>query len=363
MPDFDNHEIVVSFADKLSGLRGIIAIHSTALGAACGGTRLFPYPNGDDALTDVLRLSRGMSYKNAIANLPLGGGKAVIIGDPATDKTEARLMAYGRAVNVLGGRYITAMDVGITPADMPVIARCTKHAVGFDIPGGSTGDSGPPTALGTFVGLKAAIKHRLGADSAKGLTIAIQGLGKVGMNLARRLHEEGAKLIVADVNAKNTRSAAAAYGAKIVSVDDIVTVPCDVLSPNALGAILNDKTVEKIRAYVVAGAANNQLARDAHGLALKALGILYAPDYVINGGGIIRAAGQFFEWSDAEVERRVLGIANSLTEIFHRADAENKPTNFIADRIAEERMANGLPYTRSGSVTDIDARRTRQGQG
>jgi leucine dehydrogenase len=340
-PDFDHHETVAFFDDKTSGLKCIIAIHSTALGAACGGTRVYPYANGDAALTDVLRLSRGMSYKNAIANLPLGGGKAVIIGDPAKDKTEARLLAYGRAVNALGGRYITAMDVGITPADMPVIARATKYAAGFDMPGKPAGDSGPPTALGTFMGLKAAIKHRLGADSAKGLTVAIQGLGKVGGTLAKQLHAEGAKLVVADVNADAARKAADAYGAKVVPVDEIVTTECDVFSPNALGAILNDRTVDKIHAKVIAGAANNQLARDEHGAALKARGILYAPDYVINGGGIIRVAGQIFEWSDAEVERRVLAIGDTLTQIFKRADQENKPTNVIADRIAEERMAAG----------------------
>jgi leucine dehydrogenase len=251
------------------------------------------------------------------------------------------LLAYGRAVNELGGRYLTAMDVGITPADMPVIARATKYAAGFDMPGKPAGDSGPPTALGTFVGLKATIKHRLGADSAKGLTIAIQGLGKVGMNLAKRLHEEGAKLVVADVHEAATKKATDAFGAKVVSVDEIVTAECDVFSPNALGAILNDKTIAKMHAKAIAGAANNQLARDEHGAALKARGILYAPDYVINGGGIIRVAGQIFEWSDAEVERRVLAIADTLTQIFRRADAENLPTNVIADRIAEERMAAG----------------------
>lgn len=340
-PDFDHHETVAFFDDKASGLKAIIAIHSTALGPACGGTRLYPYATGDAALTDVLRLSRGMSYKNAIANLPLGGGKAVIIGDPAKDKTEARFLAYGCAVNELGGRYITAMDVGVTPADMPVIARATKYAAGFDMPGKPAGDSGPPTALGTFVGLKAAIKHRFGIDSAKGLTVAIQGLGKVGANLAKRLHDEGAKLIVADVNADATKKAVEAYGAKSVSVDEIVTTECDVFSPNALGAILNDKTVNDISAKVIAGAANNQLARDEHGVVLKARNILYAPDYVINGGGIIRVAGQIFEWPDIEVERRVLAIADTLSQIFRRADSENKPTNVIADHIAKEHMAAG----------------------
>jgi leucine dehydrogenase len=341
MRDFDAHEQVTFGCDAASGLRAVIAIHSTALGPAAGGCRMWPYAAGADAVADALRLSRGMSYKNAIANLPLGGGKAVIIGDPAKDKTEARLLAYGRAVNELGGRYITAMDVGITPADMPVIARATKHAAGFDMPGKPAGDSGPPTALSTFVGLKAAIKHRLGVDSAKGLTVAIQGLGKVGANLAKRLHDEDAKLLISDVNADAVKKAVDMFGAKAVSADEIVTAECDVFSPNALGAVLNDKTVDKIHAKIIAGAANNQLARDEHGAALKARGILYAPDYVINGGGIIRVAGQIFEWTDAEVERRVLGIADTLTQIFKRADQEGKPTNVIADRIAEERMATG----------------------
>lgn len=335
------HEQVVFCSDPASGLRAVIAIYSTALGPALGGTRFYPYASEDDAVADVLNLSKAMAYKNSLAGLDLGGGKAVIIGDPAKDKTEARLLAYGRAVNELGGRYLTAMDVGITPADMPVIARSTKYAAGFDMPGKPSGDSGPPTALGTFVGLKAAIKHRLGADSAKGLTVAIQGLGKVGATLAKRLHDEGAKLVVADVNADAAKKVADAYGAKIVSVDEIVTTQCDVFSPNALGAILNDRTVGKISAKVIAGAANNQLARDEHGEALKARGILYAPDYVINGGGIIRVAGQIFEWSDAEVERRVLAIGDTLTQIFRRADSDNLPTNLIADRIAEERMAAG----------------------
>ena len=337
--DFDGHEVVAFFNDEASGLRAIIAIHSTALGPACGGTRFYPYANGDEALPDVLRLSRGMSYKSAIADLPLGGGKAVIIGDPSRDKTEARLLAYADAINALGGRYVTAMDVGILPKDMPVIARGTKHIAGYDQPGKPGGDSGPPTALGVFVGLKAAVKHRLGVESTKGLTVAIQGLGKVGMNLAGRLAEEGAKLIVSDVNADNVKKAVDVYGARAIAPDEIVTNQCDVLSPNALGAILNEKSIPQLKANVIAGAANNQLARDEQGALLAERGILYAPDYVINGGGIIRVAGQIYEWSDAEIERRVLNIATTLNSIFTRAAAEHAPTNAIADRMAEERMA------------------------
>jgi leucine dehydrogenase len=339
--DFRDHETVAFFHDKPTGLNAIIALHSTALGPACGGTRMFPYASDDDALADVLRLSRGMSYKNAIAGLPLGGGKAVIIGDPAKDKTQALLRAYAEAVNTLGGRYITAMDVGMTQKDMPVIARGTKYVAGFDQPGKSGGDSGPLTALGVFVGLKAAVKHRLGVDSTRDLRIAIQGLGKVGMALAERLHKEGARLIVADVNAEATKRAADSFNATVVSPEQIATTDCDVLSPNALGATLNDETVPLLRARVVAGGANNQLARDEHGAALKARGILYAPDYVINGGGVIRVAGQIFGWNDADIERRVLAIADTLTNIFRRADREDVPPSLIADRMAEERMAQG----------------------
>ena len=340
-PDFDAHESVSFFDDKASGLKAIIAVHSTALGPACGGTRMYAYPTSDAALTDVLRLSRGMSYKNAIADLPLGGGKAVILGDPAKDKTEARLLAYARAVNQLGGKYVTAMDVGIVPKDMPVIARGTKYIAGYDQPGKTGGDSGPLTALGVFVGLKAAVKHRLGVDTTKGLKVAIQGLGKVGMGLAERLHAEGATLLVADVNAEAVKRAVDKFGATPVATDAIVTSECDVLSPNALGAILNDLTIPKLSAKVVAGGANNQLARDPHGQMLKDRGVLYAPDYVINGGGIIRVAGQIYNWNDAEIERRVLAIADTLGAIFKRADAEGRPTNDIADAMACERIARG----------------------
>jgi leucine dehydrogenase len=337
--DFDHHKTVAFFDHKASGLKAIIALHSTALGPACGGTRVYPYKSGDAALTDVLRLSRGMSYKNAIADLPLGGGKAVFIGDPATDKTPARLLAYADAVNSLGGRYITAMDVGMTQRDMPTIARGTKYVAGFDQPGKSGGDSGPMTALGVFLGLKAAVKHRLGVDTTRGLRVAIQGVGKVGMKVARQLHDEGARLIVSDVQRELVEQAVAQFGAQAASGEDIVGAECDVFSPNALGAILNKDSIPRLHARVVAGAANNQLARDADGDQLKARDILYAPDYVINGGGVICVAGQIFDWSNAEIERRVRGIADRLAQIFRRADQESAPTNIIADRMAEERIA------------------------
>jgi len=282
-----------------------------------------------------------MRYNSAIADIPLGGGKAVIIGDPAKDKSEALLLAYADAVNALGGRYITAMDVGITPKDLPVIARRTGHVAGYDQPGKTGGDSGPLTALGVFVGLKAAVKHRFGAANTKGVRVAIQGLGKVGMGLAKQLHGEGAKLIVSDVNAGATRQATDAFGAQVVSPNDIVSADCDVFSPNALGAIVNERSIPALRAKVVAGGANNQLEHDEHGEALRQRGILYAPDYVINGGGIIRVAGQIFGWADAEIERRVLGIAGTLAQIFARADSESAPPNVIVDRMAEEKLAVG----------------------
>lgn len=338
--DFDHHETVAFFDDRRSGMKAIVAIHSTALGPACGGTRAYPYPTSEEAVRDVLRLSRGMSYKNAIADLPLGGGKAVFIGDPATEKTEARLLAYADAVNALGGRYITAMDVGMTQQDMPVIARATKYVAGFDQAGRSGGDSGPMTALGVFLGLKAAVKHRLGADSTKGLIVAVQGLGKVGMKVARLLHEEGARLLVSEVARAALDSAVAEFDAEPLAAEDIATAECDVFSPNALGAVLNAETAARMHARVIAGAANNQLDTDADGAALRARGILYAPDYVINGGGVICVAGQIFDWSNAEIERRVRIIPDRLAQIFRRADEEGKPSNVIADRMAEERMAS-----------------------
>lgn len=337
LPDFDAHEEVAFFEDRQAGLKAIIAIHSTVLGPACGGTRMYPYANGDQAATDVLRLSRGMSYKNAMANLPLGGGKAVIIGDPAKNKSEKLFAAYAEAVNAMGGRYITAMDVGVLPADMPLIARGTKHIAGYDLPG-KPGDSGPATALGVYAGLKAAMKFRLGTETAKGLVVAIQGLGKVGMDLAERLYREGARLIVADVKARAVAQAVERFKAHAVAVDEIVTADCDIFSPNALGAILNDRTIPGIKARVIAGAANNQLERDRHGAMLKDRNILYAPDYVINGGGIIRVAGQIFDWSEEEVEVRVRGIADTLTEIFTEAEREQAPTSLVADRIARARI-------------------------
>lgn len=339
--DFDDHEMVAVCSDKKSGLRSIIAIHSTALGPSLGGTRMYPYASFDVALKDVLRISRAMSYKNAMAGLPLGGGKAVIIGNPERDKSETLLLAHGSRVDALSGRYITAADLGMMPADMATIARTTRHVVGYQQHGKSGGDTGPVTALGVLVGLKAAVKHRLGAHDLKGLTVAIQGLGNVGMALAQHLHDEGARLLVADVNRAAVQTAVRTLGAQSTSPEDIVTAECDVLSPNALGAVLDDRTVPRIRARVIAGAANNQLAKRYLGHELLSRKILFAPDYVISAGGVTCACAQLLGWSDAEIERRVREIARTAEAIFLRSDREGLPTDVIADRMAQERIAGG----------------------
>lgn len=337
MPDFDDHERVVFVRDRETGLSSILAIHDTYLGPACGGTRFYAYANSTAALTDVLRLSRGMSYKSAMANLPLGGGKAVIIGDSAVAKSEKLLRAYGRAVESLQGRYITAMDVGMKHDDMAMIARETKHIAGYTQAGKTGGDSGPLTALGVFVGIEAAVRHKLKSD-LKGVRVAVQGLGAVGFDLCRHLKNAGASLIVADVNQAVVTRAETELGAKAVSPDAILAQDVDVVSPCALGAVFNDASIAALKAKVICGAANNQLAEDRHGVMLRDKGVLYSPDYVINGGGIIRVAGQLYEWPDDEIETRVRAIAKTLDEIFVRSEKQSRPTNEIADAIARERI-------------------------
>ncbi len=337
MPDFDDHERVVFVRDRETGLSSILAIHDTHLGPACGGTRFYPYASSVAALTDVLRLSRGMSYKSAMANLPLGGGKAVIIGDSAVAKSEKLLRAYGRAVESLQGRYITAMDVGMKHDDMAMIARETKYIAGYTQPGKTGGDSGPLTALGVFVGVEAAVRHKLKSD-LKGVRVAVQGLGAVGFDLCRHLKNAGASLVVADVNQAAVTRAESELGAKAVSPGAILAQDVDVVSPCALGAVFNDASIAALKAKVIGGAANNQLAEDRHGVMLRDKGVLYSPDYVINGGGIIRVAGQLYEWPDSEIEARVRAIAKTLEEIFARSEKQSRPTNEIADAIARERI-------------------------
>ncbi|MDE2052939.1 MAG: Glu/Leu/Phe/Val dehydrogenase [Gammaproteobacteria bacterium] len=349
MRDFDAHEQVTFGCDAASGLRAIIAIHSTALGPAAGGCRMWPYAALADAVSDALRLSRGMSYKNAMADLPFGGGKAVIVGDPR-EKTSQRMEAFGRLVDSLGGRYITAEDVGTTTTDMEQVARATRYVSGLERDPGPavnsamsvSGDPGPKTALGVFLGLKAAVRFRLGRASLEGLKIAVQGLGGVGYPLCRLLAAEGAALIVADSRPGAAQRVCEELGAREVSAASILSQDVDVLAPCALGAILDSRSIPTLRARVVAGAANNQLARDEDGEALLRAGILYAPDYVINAGGIISVAHEYrggTAWPQVKAE--IDKIPARLTEIFERARREAKATSAIADQMARERLASG----------------------
>jgi leucine dehydrogenase len=338
MPDFDGHEAVHWFHDAATGYRGLVAIHDSTLGPACGGTRMWAYASSDAALTDALRLSKGMSYKNAMAELPLGGGKAVIMGDARTQKTPGILRAHARAIESLGGRYVTAMDVGMTEADMETIAGVTTHVAGYAQPGKTGGDPSPMTAWGVFCGIRAAVEFVHGTHDLKGLRVAVQGAGNVGYDTARHLKEAGATLVVADVNPAHVQRAEA-LGAEIAAPDAIHAVEADVYAPCALGAVLNDRTIGEIKAKIVAGGANNQLARPAiHGRAVMERGILYAPDYVINGGGIIRVCGQIYGWSDDAIRAKTERIGATLSEVFAAARGEQRPTHEVADRIARARI-------------------------
>ncbi|HVM00639.1 MAG TPA: Glu/Leu/Phe/Val dehydrogenase dimerization domain-containing protein [Egibacteraceae bacterium] len=338
----DGHEQVVYGGDEGAGLRCIIAIHSTALGPGLGGTRFFPYASEEEALVDVLRLSRAMAYKAACAGLDLGGGKAVIIGDPARDKTEALLRAYGRVVASLNGRYVTACDVGTYPADMSIVARETRWATGAEVEEGGSGDSGVLTAYGTFVGIRACVERAFGSSSLADRHVAIQGVGKVGYRLAGYLAGEGAKLTVADVDGAAAARCAERYGAQLVPVDRVHAVDADVFSPNALGGVISDATLPELACAIVAGAANNQLAEPRHGEALADAGILYAPDYVINAGGLIQVADELHPggYSAERAERRVATIADRLHAVFALAAEEGCSTAEAAERFAERRMAS-----------------------
>lgn len=342
-PDFDDHEMVHFVRDRASGLTAIIALHSTHLGPGAGGTRFWHYADPAMAMRDALRLSRGMSYKNAMAGLPMGGGKAVILADQAATKTPQMLAAFGEAVESLGGRYVTAEDVGINEADMVAIARQTRHVTGLPVTEGGRagGDPGPFTAYGIFLGIRAAIAHQLGHDSAKGVRIAIQGTGSVGGGLARLLAAEGAILTLADVNASRASALAAELGARAVAAEAVMGVECDVFSPNALGAILNDEGIDRLLGSIVAGGANNQLARARHGALLAERGILYAPDYVINAGGIIAVALEYLaREQDAigtveEVHRRIALIPGRLKEIWRESHASGQSSDQVADAQAQ----------------------------
>ncbi len=342
LPDFDGHEQVVFGHDRATGLRAILAIHSTALGPAAGGCRMWAYPSSDEALTDALRLSRGMSYKNAMAELDFGGGKAVIIGDARAHKTPALFQAFGRLVESLGGRYITAEDVGTTTADMEQVATQTRFVSGLARTSGEVGgDPGPKTALGVFLGIRAAVRFQLGR-SLEGVGVAVQGLGGVGHPLCRLLAADGARLTVADARAELAEQVRDELGATVVPAEAILEQQAEVLAPCALGAVLNERSIPRLRARVVAGAANNQLAREADGQALMKAGILYAPDYVINAGGIINVAHEYHGGSsEAAVRAAIEKIPERLTAIFERARRESLPTSVVADQMARERLRAG----------------------
>jgi len=330
------HEQLVYWSEPESGYRGIIAIHDTTLGPALGGTRFWNYASEREALLDALRLSRGMTFKAAIAGLPLGGGKSVIWGDSHTEHREPIFRAHGRAVESLGGRYVTAEDVGTSPEDMQLIRLETEHVVGLL---GRSGDPSPVTAYGVFQGIRACCRVRYGTDSVEGLHVAVQGLGHVGYSLCEDLVQGGARLTVTDIEPERVRRAVDAFGARAVGPDAIYDVDGDIFSPCALGAVLNDETIARLRVDIVAGAANNQLGRSsAHGLALHGKGILYAPDYVINGGGLINVYGELQGWSHEQSKEKAGHIYDTLLRIFELATAEGIPTGVAADRIAEERI-------------------------
>lgn len=343
LPDFDDHEGVHLFRDAASGLTAVIAVHSTHLGPAAGGARFWAYADRQEAVTDALRLSRGMSYKNAMAGLPMGGGKAVIIADRPDAKTPALLAAFGRAIDSLGGRYVTAEDVGMSDADMVAIARETRHVSGLPVASGEAGgDPGPLTALGVYLGIRAAIRRGLGKDSAKGVHVAIQGVGSVGGGVARRLAADGARLTLADVNLARARALADELGADLADSAAIMTVEADVLSPNALGAILTADSIAALKVPVVAGGANNQLATAADGQRIHDRGILYAPDYVINAGGIINVALEYLgQGSRSEVESRIARIPERLESIWDESAATNRPASDVADAMARKLIGRG----------------------
>ncbi len=336
LPDFDDHEAVHLFRDSESGLSAIIAVHSTHLGPAAGGVRFWHYSDSTLAITDALRLSRGMSFKNAMAGLPMGGGKAVILADEAKTKTPEMLRAFGRIIDSLGGRYVTAEDVGMTTGDMVEIRSETDHVSGLPVVSGAAGgDPGPYTALGVFLGVKAAAKRALGTDSVKDVHVAIQGIGSVGGGLAKLLAAEGARLTLADVNVDRAKALAAEYGGEAASADAILTTEADIVSPCALGAILDEKSIAALRCSAVAGGANNQLATPGDGQRIHDRGILFAPDYVINAGGIINVGLEYMGQGDQqEVETRIAKIPERLEQVWQEAEETGDPAADVADRIA-----------------------------
>ncbi|MBE3575952.1 MAG: Glu/Leu/Phe/Val dehydrogenase [Firmicutes bacterium] len=331
------YEQVVFIHDRPSGLRGIIVIHDTTLGPALGGCRMWNYANEEEALIDALRLARGMTYKSAAAGLNLGGGKAVIMGDPKTGKSEALLRAFGRFVQGLGGRYITAEDVGVSVADMDIVHMETDFITGVS-GGNSSGDPSPVTAYGVWHGIKACAHKAWGSDSLAGKTVALQGLGHVGYELAKLLKKDGVRLVVTDIDPERVHAVRAELGAEAVAPEDIWDVPCDIFSPCALGAVLNDDTIPRLRCQIVAGAANNQLREEKHGQMLKDRGILYAPDFIINAGGVINVADELEGYDRQRALRKAAGIYDRILQVFAIAERDGISTAVAADRLAEERI-------------------------
>jgi leucine dehydrogenase len=329
------HEQVLFCHGKDPVIKAIIAIHDTSLGPAMGATRMLPYPNEEAALKDALRLSRGMTYKAACAGIPVGGGKAVIVGHPE-NKTEDLLRAYGRFVESLNGRFITGQDVNLTPDDVRAISKETRYVVGVEE---RSGGPAPVTAWGVFLGLKAAVEFRLQTKNLNGIKVAVQGLGNVGQNLCRHLYEYGAKLYVTDISPKKTEEVKRLFGATVVEPDDIYSLDVDVLSPCALGGILNSETIPQIKASVIAGAANNQLGvEQLHGSMLVAKDILYAPDYVINAGGLINVYNEMVGYNEERAFKQVENIYDTLLEIFERAQKQGISTNDASKQLAEDRI-------------------------
>ena len=334
----DGYEQVVHFSDDQSGLKSIIAIHSTALGPALGGTRFYPYGHEDEALADVLKLAKGMTYKAAAAGLDLGGGKAVIIGDPKRDKSEELLRAYGRFVQTLMGRYITAADVGTVLDDMDTIRRETRWVTGCSHTYGGSGDPSPVTAFGVLQGMKAAALEVFGDPSMAGRTVALQGVGKVGHALAGYLVEEGAKVTIGDIDVDNLARAVRDHGVETVPLEEIHKIEADIFAPCALGGMINDDTISEFNCKIIAGAANNQLARPEHGEKLRDLGILYAPDFVINAGGLINVEDELRGYDRERAMQKVTGIYKAMQMIFTISKERGISTAQAANEYAEDRI-------------------------
>jgi leucine dehydrogenase len=334
----NTHELVLIGRDDAVGYHGIIAIHSTVLGPAIGGTRFWHYDSEDEALTDALRLSQGMTYKTALAGLPLGGGKSIIIGNQSSGDRHALLRAHGRFVDMLKGRYVTAEDVGTSPADMEIVRLETQYVGGLI---GRSGDPSPHTACGVFRAIQASNQFLWNRFELSGLTVAIQGCGNVGSHLARLLHEAGVRLIVSDVNSENVVRVVDKFGAETVSPNEIFSVKADVFAPCALGGVLNDETIPQLKVQIVAGAANNQLLEERHGVMLRDRSILYAPDYVANAGGVLNGCIELLGWTPELASQKVNEIYNTVLHIFKSAEQQNLTTNEAANQLAEQRLLEG----------------------